>query len=212
DGDSTNDATPTLTGSAEADSTVTITHNGEVIATVTADTNGSWTYTPTTALTEGDQTFSVTATDAAGNESAASSEFTLTVDTTAPGAPTLIESDGTTVSGTAEAGSDVVITNSDGQDVGSGIAEDDGSFSIVLDPAQEDGETLTATATDAAGNISSDSAPTVVDTGIDATAPNTPTIASAIDDVPDGTSTLADSDSTNDATPTLTGSAEAGST
>ncbi|AOM01484.1 hypothetical protein BFX80_09485 [Cobetia marina] len=212
DGDSTNDATPTLTGSAEAGSTVTITHNGEVIATVTADTNGSWTYTPTTALTEGDQTFSVTATDAAGNESAASSEFTLTVDTTAPGAPTLIESDGTTVSGTAEAGSDVVITNSDGQDVGSGIAEDDGSFSIVLDPAQEDGETLTATATDAAGNISSDSAPTIVDTGIDATAPNTPTIASAIDDVPDGTSTLADGDSTNDATPTLTGSAEAGST
>ncbi|MDI6003412.1 Ig-like domain-containing protein, partial [Cobetia pacifica] len=212
DGDSTNDATPTLTGSAEAGSTVTITHNDEVIATVTADTNGSWTYTPTTALTEGDQTFSVTATDAAGNESAASSEFTLTVDTTAPGAPTLIESDGTTVSGTAEAGSDVVITNSDGQDVGSGIAEDDGSFSIVLDPAQEDGETLTGTATDAAGNISSDSAPTVVDTGIDATAPNTPTIASAIDDVPDGTSTLADGDSTNDATPTLTGSAEAGST
>ncbi|MDA5563504.1 Ig-like domain-containing protein, partial [Cobetia sp. MMG027] len=212
DGDSTNDATPTLTGSAEAGSTVTITHNGEVIATVTADTNGSWTYTPTTALTEGDQTFSVTATDAAGNESAASSEFTLTVDTTAPGAPTLIESDGTTVSGTAEAGSDVVITNSDGQDVGSGIAEDDGSFSIVLDQAQEDGGTLTATATDAAGNISSDSAPTVVDTGIDATAPNTPTIASAIDDVPDGTSTLADGDSTNDATPTLTGSAEAGST
>ncbi|MDH2289629.1 Ig-like domain-containing protein, partial [Cobetia sp. 10Alg 146] len=212
DGDSTNDATPTLTGSAEAGSTVTITHNGEVIATVTADTNGSWTYTPTTALTKGDQTFSVTATDAAGNESAASSEFTLTVDTTAPGAPTLIESDGTTVSGTAEAGSDVVITNSDGQDVGSGIAEDDGSFSIVLDPAQEDGETLTATATDAAGNISSDSAPTVVDTGIDATAPNTPTIASATDDVAAVTGTLANGDSTNDATPTLTGSAEAGST
>ncbi|AZV31396.1 hypothetical protein CU110_08545 [Cobetia sp. ICG0124] len=45
-GDSTNDATPTLTGSAEAGSTVTLTHNGEEIGTTTADSNGTWSFTP----------------------------------------------------------------------------------------------------------------------------------------------------------------------
>ncbi|WP_191236977.1 Ig-like domain-containing protein [Cobetia marina] len=211
-GDSTNDATPTLTGSAEIGSTVTVTHNGEVIGTSTADSNGTWSFTPETDFADGDHVFSVTATDAAGNVSAPSGEHTLTVDTTAPDAPTLIESDGTSVSGTAEAGSDIEITNSNGDTVGSGVVEDDGTFSVALDPAQQDGEALTATATDPAGNTSSNSTPTTVDTGADSTAPNTPTITSATDDVPADTGALASGDSTNDATPTLTGSAEIGST
>ncbi|MDO6673920.1 Ig-like domain-containing protein, partial [Cobetia amphilecti] len=94
-GDSTNDATPTLTGSAEAGSTVTITHNGEFVDSVTADANGAWSYTPSTELTDGDHVFSVTATDAAGNKSAASGEFTLTVDTTMPSSPALALSNDT---------------------------------------------------------------------------------------------------------------------
>ncbi|WP_218024785.1 Ig-like domain-containing protein, partial [Cobetia marina] len=178
----------------------------------TADSNGTWSFTPETDFADGDHVFSVTATDAAGNVSAPSGEFTLTVDTTAPDAPTLIESDGTSVSGTAEAGSDIEITNSNGDTVGSGVVEDDGTFSVALDPAQQDGEALTATATDPAGNTSSNSTPTTVDTGADSTAPNTPTITSATDDVPADTGALASGDSTNDATPTLTGSAEIGST
>ncbi|UTV88127.1 BapA prefix-like domain-containing protein [Cobetia amphilecti] len=211
-GDSTNDTTPTLIGSAEAGSTVTVTHNGEVIGTTTADSNGTWSFTPGTEFADGEHVFSVTATDAAGNESPASGEFTLTVDTTAPDAPTLIESDGTSVSGTAEVGSNIEITNSNGDTVGSGVVEDDGTFSVALDPAQQDGEVLTATATDPAGNTSSTSTPTTVDTGADSTAPNTPTITSATDNVEAVTGTLASGDSTNDVTPTLTGSAEIGST
>ncbi|MDH2375535.1 Ig-like domain-containing protein, partial [Cobetia sp. 3AK] len=69
DGDSTNDATPTLTGSAEIGSTVTITHNGEEIGTTAADSNGTWSFTPETDFADGEHVFSVTATDAAGNES-----------------------------------------------------------------------------------------------------------------------------------------------
>ncbi|MDO6814530.1 Ig-like domain-containing protein [Cobetia amphilecti] len=216
-GDSTNDATPTLTGSAEAGSTVTITHNGEVVDSVTADANGAWRYTPSAELTEGDHVFSVTATDAAGNESAPSGEFTLTVDTTAPDAPVLSETDGetangSTVNGSAEAGGTVEITNGDGDLLGSGTVADDGTFSITLSPKQEAGAVLTATVTDAAGNESPVSDPLVVPEAADVTAPNTPTIASATDDVAANTGALASGDSTNDATPTLTGSAEAGST
>ncbi|MDL2193051.1 Ig-like domain-containing protein, partial [Cobetia sp. LC6] len=211
-GDSTNDATPTLTGSAEAGSTVTITHNGEVVDSVTADTNGAWRYTPSTDLNDGDHIFSVTATDAAGNESAASGEFTLTVDTAAPDAPVLSETDGTTVAGTGEAGTTVEITNANDDVVGTAVVDAEGNFSVELSPEQEAGSTLTATATDAAGNESAASAALDVPVDADVTAPNTPTITSATDDVPADTGALASGDSTNDATPTLTGSAEAGST
>ncbi|MBU3008097.1 Ig-like domain-containing protein, partial [Cobetia amphilecti] len=211
-GDSTNDATPTLTGSAEAGSTVTITHNGEVVDSVTADTNGAWRYTPSTDLTDGEHVFSVTAIDAAGNESAASGEFTLTVDTTAPDAPVLSETDGTTVAGTGEAGTTVEITNANDDVLGTAVVDAEGNFSVELSPEQEAGSTLTATATDAAGNESTASAALDVPEDADVTAPNVPTIASATDDVEAVTGTLASGDSTNDATPTLTGSAEAGST
>ncbi|MDH2448968.1 Ig-like domain-containing protein, partial [Cobetia sp. 2AS] len=211
-GDSTNDATPTLTGSAEIGSTVTVTHNGEVVDTVVADTNGAWRYTPSTDLTEGDHVFSVTATDAAGNESAASDEFTLTIDTTAPDAPVLSETDGTTVAGTGEAGTTVEITNANDDVLGTAVVDAEGNFSVELSPEQEAGSTLTATATDAAGNESAASAALDVPVDADVTAPNTPTIASATDDVAADTGALASGDSTNDATPTLNGSAEAGST
>ncbi|MEP4556763.1 Ig-like domain-containing protein, partial [Cobetia amphilecti] len=211
DGDSTNDTTPTLGGTAEVGSTVTVTLDGDVIGTTTADSNGAWSFTPNTQLDDGEHVFSVTAADEAGNVSAPSGEFTLSIDTEAPVAPALNDSDGTTASGTAEAGSDIEITNSNGDRVGTGIAEDDGTFSIELDPSQQDGEALTATATDSAGNISSSSTPATVDTSTDSTAPNPPTITSATDDVAADTGALASGDSTNDATPTLTGSAEAGS-
>ncbi|MDO6670765.1 Ig-like domain-containing protein, partial [Cobetia amphilecti] len=217
DGDSTNDTTPTLGGTAEVGSTVTVTLNGDLIGTTTADSNGAWSFTPNTELGDGEHVFSVTATDAAGNESAPSGEFTLTVDTTAPDAPVLSETDGetangSTVNGSAEAGGTVEITNGDGDLLGSGTVADDGTFSITLSPKQDAGAELTATVTDAAGNESPVSDTLVVPEDADVTAPNSPTITSATDDVPADTGALASGDSTNDATPTLTGSAEANST
>ncbi|AZV31394.1 Ig-like domain-containing protein [Cobetia sp. ICG0124] len=178
---------------------------------------------PTTDFADGEHVFSVTATDAAGNESAPSADFTLTVDTVAPDAPVLAETDGetangSTVNGSAEAGGTVEITDVDGVVLGTGtVADTDGNFSVelsrcLLSPKQDAGTELTATVTDAAGNESAASAALTVPEDADVTAPNAPTIASATDDVEADTGALADGDSTNDATPTLTGSAEAGST
>ncbi|MEB2577340.1 hypothetical protein SB376_29465, partial [Burkholderia multivorans] len=57
----------------------------------------------------------VTATDSSGNVSVRSAAFDLTVDTTAPSAPTVNPTDGTSLSGTAEAGATIQIdTNGDG--------------------------------------------------------------------------------------------------
>ncbi|MDJ1179647.1 Ig-like domain-containing protein, partial [Roseofilum sp. BLCC_M91] len=68
----TNDTTPTFTGTAEANSTVTLTSSVDgTVGTTTADGAGDWTLTAST-LTEGNHNITATATDTAGNTSAAS--------------------------------------------------------------------------------------------------------------------------------------------
>lgn len=49
---------------------------------------------------------------------------------------------GTSVTGTAEAGSTITITGSNGTVLGTGVADGSGNFSIVITPAQVGGETL----------------------------------------------------------------------
>ncbi|WP_228307020.1 Ig-like domain-containing protein, partial [Klebsiella oxytoca] len=84
-GDLTNDATPTLSGTAEAGATVTIYDGETVLGTVVAGEDGRWSYTPD-ALDEGSHSLSTTVTDKAGNVSERSPAFELTIDTTAPSA------------------------------------------------------------------------------------------------------------------------------
>lgn len=74
--------TPTLSGTAEAGSTVTVYDGATPLGTAVA-TGGVWNYT-TSARTHGSHTFSATATDLAGNVSAASSGLAVSIDTIAP--------------------------------------------------------------------------------------------------------------------------------
>ncbi|CAK4841906.1 unnamed protein product [Aphanomyces euteiches] len=83
-GEWTNDASPTISGTTEAGTTVTIRLDGTAAATVTAAGNGSWMWIPTTALAEGVHTVSASATDAAGNTGSFSAEHAFTVDTQPP--------------------------------------------------------------------------------------------------------------------------------
>ncbi|NAW23518.1 hypothetical protein FGF82_23620, partial [Salmonella sp. gx-f9] len=84
-----NDATPTLTGTAEANSTISVFDGTTLLGTTTADASGNWAFTPTTALTDGSHSLTATVTDATGNVSPASSVFALTVDTAAPATPVI---------------------------------------------------------------------------------------------------------------------------
>ncbi|MCM3038050.1 Ig-like domain-containing protein, partial [Bacillus pumilus] len=102
-GATTDDTTPTLAGTAEAGSTVSVYDGTTLLGTTTADPSGNWTFTPTTGLGEGAHSLTVTATDTAGNVSVPSTAFNLTIDTTAPSIPTVNATDGTSLSGTAEA-------------------------------------------------------------------------------------------------------------
>uniref|UniRef100_UPI0018E547F4 Ig-like domain-containing protein n=1 Tax=Salinicola sp. CPA57 TaxID=1949080 RepID=UPI0018E547F4 len=210
DGDATNDTTPTLAGTAEANTTVTIFQNGTELTSVTADADGNWEFTPDT-LDDGDYSFSARATDAAGNVSPVSTEFTLTVDTQAPAAPTLDATDGSPITGTAEAGATITLTV-DNNVIGTATAGAQGNWSFSPETPLTDATVVNATATDAAGNVGPSTSTTVDADLNDVTPPAPPTIEFAVDDVAPQTDDLADGDSTNDPLPVLQGTAEAGST
>ena len=84
----TNDNTLTLTGTAEANSTVKVYDGATLLGSATANGSGAWSYT-TAALANGAHSLTATATDAAGNTGAASAALSVTIDTTAPVAPTI---------------------------------------------------------------------------------------------------------------------------
>ncbi|MCG8157779.1 BapA prefix-like domain-containing protein [Brenneria goodwinii] len=164
----------TVNGTAEPGSTVTVTLPDSTTLTTIADTFGVYSIALSSALTNG-EAVTVTATDAAGNVSTPATA--IAPDLTAPTAPAdlLIAADGTSVSGSAEAGSTVTITDADGNVLGSVTVGEDGSFSVPLSPALTNGEAVTISATDAAGNVSAPVTVTAPDTSIpDTTAPDAP--------------------------------------
>ncbi|HCU1882635.1 TPA: Ig-like domain-containing protein, partial [Acinetobacter baumannii] len=182
----TNDSTPALTGTVnDPTATVVVNVDGTDYPAVN-NGDGTWTLADNTlpALTDGPHTITVTATDAAGN--VGNDTAVVTIDTTAPNAPVLDPINATDpVSGTAEAGSTVTVTYPDGT-TATVVAGTDGTWSVPNPGNLVDGDTVTATATDPAGNTSLPGTGTV---SADITAP-----VVALDDV-----------LTNDSTPALTG-------
>ncbi len=173
-----------------ANTVVTVVINGQTYTATVDSTAGTWTVSvPGSDLTaDADKTIDakVTFTDAAGNSSSVNDTHTYTVDTVAPNAPVLDPINATDpVSGQAEPGSTVTVTYPDGT-TATVVAGTDGSWSVPNPGNLVDGDTVTATATDPAGNTSLPGTGTV---SADITAP-----VVALDDV-----------LTNDSTPALTG-------
>ncbi|MCB5205509.1 Ig-like domain-containing protein, partial [Neorhizobium sp. T786] len=219
----TDDARPTISGNAEAGSTVTIRDGETVLGTVRADTSGKWSFTPTTPLRDGVHSITITAKDAAGNESAAAGPLQFTVDTSGPdvvvtnadavdddGAVlSAIANDGLTrdttprLSGTSEAGAKIVIYDN-GVQIGSTLADKDGAWSFAPPALAEGNHAFTAQATDTAGNAGKVS--DVWTFRVDTTAPEVPVIGRIMDDIGSVTGPLADSAVTDDRRPQLSGS------
>jgi hypothetical protein len=75
----TSDATPRLSGTAEANATVNVYDGAALLGSTTVSVSGSWSLT-TGVLASGVHSFTATATDAAGNVSAASDVLSVTID------------------------------------------------------------------------------------------------------------------------------------
>ncbi|MCS8512728.1 Ig-like domain-containing protein [Pseudomonas aeruginosa] len=157
-----------LSGTAEPGSTVILTDgNGNPIAEVTADGSGNWTYTPSTPIANG-TVVNVVAQDAAGNSSPPA---TVTIDSSAPPAPVINPSNGVVISGTAEAGTTVTLTDAGGNPIGQVTADGSGNWSFTPGTPLANGTVIVATATDPTGNTGPQAATTV-----DAVAPPAPVI------------------------------------
>lgn len=223
DGDGvTSDNALTFDGTAEVNASVEVFLDGSSIGTAPADGSGNWSYDYTgTSLLEGTYTITAVATDAAGSTSAASDNFVLTVDMSAPVAPAVTgitddtgsdSSDGITsdtnllFNGTSEANASVEVFL-DGGSIGTAPADGSGNWSYdhTGTALLEGTYTITALATDAAGNTSATSGNFALT--IDKSAPAAPVVSAITED----TGTAGDG-VTNDTTLIFSGTSEANAT
>ncbi len=195
----TNNKTPTITGTAEPGSTVKLYIGSILIGSDTVGEDGNFSITSSIELATGSYALFATATDANNNISSASS-LSLTIDTSSPDAPIFTTINKTinettlTIEGNAEGGSSVKLYNG-ATLIGSVTADASNEFSITLEDLTDGSYYITATATDDAGNTSSDSS--VLEITIDTNVPDAPTFTT--------TAII-----TNNTTPTITGTAETG--
>ncbi|MGH7027797.1 putative Ig domain-containing protein [Brevundimonas sp.] len=218
--DTTAPAAPTITqpvnGAVLADGWITIAGRTELRSTVSLRINGgapvaadvsydNWSYAPPSTLADGVYALSVVTTDEAGNTGpVATSSFT--VDSTPPATPTVaspvsgsVTGDNTpTISGTAEAGSTVTVTLNNTA-LAPVTAYGSGIWTTTSIPLADGLYTISVVAVNAAG-IGAAAWEASVFT-VDTTAPSAPVI-----------STPTDGAVTDDGTPTISGSTEAGST
>jgi hypothetical protein len=169
----------TLTGAAEANSKVKMFDGSTQIGTATTDGSGGWSFTTATLL-NGTHSFKATATDAAGNTSAASLVLSVKVDTQAPKAPSIkvkghlaefdvsssgavVQAKTVTLTGTAEEAS--VVSIFDGATkIGDATADANGGWSFTSGVMANGTHSFSAIAMDTAGNISGWSAVVTITT------------------------------------------------
>jgi len=158
-----------VVGVAEPGSLVTLTGPDGLLCTVRADeVSGAFDCAFDPALEHGTEVTAV-ATDAAGN---VSGPATVVVDATVPGAPVLDPSNGSTVSGTAEPGSTVVLTlEPSGEEIARVVADERGEFTVPFVPALEHDTVIGAVSVTEAGNTGPQSLVTV-----DSVAPPAPVV------------------------------------
>lgn len=166
-----NDEGTVITGRGQPGAEVIIKGPAGKVGESTVQGDGNFEITLSEPQIDGERLVA-TQTDSTGK---VSPETSLTApDTTAPGALSLdIDDDGAVVTVIGEPGGYVIIKNSLGALVGVGIIDDTGTIDIILITPQVNGEILTATQTDTAGNTSPEATVTAGDT----TPPIAPEIA-----------------------------------
>ena len=203
-GSVTDNASPTLSGTAEAGALITVYLDDFFLGQTTA-TGGVWSMPITTTLSDGAHGIKMSALDTAFNSSGLSPATTFQVDATPPGTPvitapvdgSLTRNSTSTLEGTAEANSEVVITV-DGVEGDTVTADGSGNWTSPLILA-DGAHTISVVSRDGVGNVSP--ASTEVTFTVDATAPAQPTIT-----------TPAMGATINEARPVFTGAAEADAT
>lgn len=144
----TDDARPEIQGTGKVGAIVTVFDGSKALGSTTVKADGSWSFTPSSDLSDGEYSITAKALDQTGN-TAVSNEVRFTIDTVAPGKPSIdaaqddvgdikgeianpgVTDDSTpTLSGKAEAGAIVTIYDN-GEKLGSVIANTEGEWSYT---------------------------------------------------------------------------------
>jgi outer membrane protein OmpA-like peptidoglycan-associated protein len=202
------DSTPDISGTAGANEAVSVFADGGTtpVCTTTANAMGAWTCTVSPSLADGPHVF--VARTVNGAMTASSAPRTVVIDANPPPVPVItVPAEGSTtspsptVSGVAEPGSTVrVFVDGSAMPACTAVTNAAGNYTcVIVGPLVAGAHTLTATATDAAGN-SSTATPARNFTVAASTPPGPPVIAAP-----------APGSSTNDITPAVSGTATPGS-
>ena len=223
----TDDTTPTLQGTGRAGDTVFIYDGTTLINSVTVGNDGTWNYTLPPQNNGTELSLSAVFQSPTGVKSAPTAPWNLTIDTEAPVAPTITgmyDDAGTLIAdggrsrdttpelrGTAEKNSLVTIYGSDGKNpIASVYADASGNWTWTSPALADAKHDFYVTSQDAAGNVSGQSN----HYGLEVDTVNAaPVITGAYDDVAGGVynALVGNGGITNDRTPELRGTAEAGS-
>jgi hypothetical protein len=190
----TTDTTPTISGTTDVEEpgVVTVTVNGQTLTATPS--NGSWSVT-SAILANGDYPVVASASDAAGNTGTFAQQ--LTVDTALPvvtleGGPSTATNDPTpTIAGTSDVAPGTIVRVEVDSQTRNATVQSDGSWNVILGALSDGTHTITASVTDPAGNVGTDSQELTVDTAAPALS------------IAGGSSAL-----TNDATPLIAGTAD----
>ena len=213
----TNHAQQTITGQGEPGSLVTVSIDGVAQAPVIlVAADGTWSFGPTSVLTDGTHVFTAVATDTAGNISSVSPPLTVVIDTLVT-APTVTSLSPGTITGpvTAITGSSspfvtghadpyaVVEIRIDGVSVATVVADQNGDWSYTATGLAAGDHQVVLTSWDLAGNSA---ATTVLTLTVDQTPPNSTLITAVF---AEGV-TIPENSICQDRTPLIQGSGEPG--
>lgn len=154
---------PVVFGKAEANATITVFNGGNAVGSAKADVNGLFNI-PVSSIGNGSYTFTATATDAAGNRSAATS-LTFKVDATPPTAPTVAFQPASAngnqpmFSGTGEIGTTIKLVNTGGEIIGQTQVDSAGKWTISPNPLANGNYSVSVRSFDAADNVTSAGTP-----------------------------------------------------
>ncbi|HCQ9913259.1 TPA: hypothetical protein OMQ97_003701, partial [Acinetobacter baumannii] len=142
----------TVSGLTEAGATVIVENSaGKVIGSAKAGADGTYLINLDKAYING-EILKVSAQDTAGNSTV--KQELIASDITAPTLTHAISSNGKTITGLTEANSTVTVKDSSGKIIGTAKSDNDGKYTVILDKAYLNGENLTISAEDLAGNKS----------------------------------------------------------
>jgi uncharacterized delta-60 repeat protein len=150
----TNDTTPTFDVACTAvGNTINLYVDGVVNGTHICTAVGTEQVTTTTTLTDGIKSITYTESNG-GGESAQSPALSITIDTTPSTTPTIqTPTDGTPITGSTSPNTQITITTTNGSTCTT-TSDATGAYTCDLFPQPVNGETVTVTATDEAGNTS----------------------------------------------------------